>query len=237
MSEAARAVVTGGGTGIGEAFAGELARRGHEVWLVGRRAAPLAAAAAAIQAAGGAARAWPGDVVDRAAMDRLARELRGGPPLRVLVNNAAILGPVATLAETHPDAFSPVLRVNVEGVFHCTQALLPLLLAAGPGAQVINLSSGVGRQGRAGWGAYAASKFAVEGLTQVWADELGPRGLRVNAFNPGGTRTSMRAAAKPKEDPRTLPTPQDLLPALRALLDGTLNGASIDARDWIRSSP
>ena len=93
----------------------------------------------------------------------------------------------------------------------CQQlALLPLLLKSDAGSLVFT-SSSVGRQGRANWGAYAASKFATEGMMQVLADEYQQR-LRVNCINPGGTRTAMRASAFPTEDPQKLKTPADIMP-------------------------
>lgn len=226
------AVITGGGTGLGRAFTLALAQRGATVWITGRRREPLQETAALHPAV----RTFEGDVAEPGSMAALAAALDG--PVHILVNNAAILGPVADLAGTARAAFDQVMRINVSGVFAATQALLPSLLAAAPGANVVNLSSGVGRTGRAGWGAYAASKFAVEGLTQVWADELRGRGVAVNALNPGATRTSMRAAAKPDEDPSVLPTPEDVVPSLLWLLSPEawamgLSGVSIDARDYM----
>ena len=222
------ALVTGAGRGIGAAFALALARHGAHVHVLARTATTVEDTARRIREAGGTADTHVADVSDRGAVDAVARSLSS---LDLLVNNAGVLGPVATLADYDPAAFSQVLRVNVEGVFHVTQAVLPLLLRSSR-ASVVNLSSGVGRQGRATWGAYAASKFAVEGLTQVWADEHRGR-VRFNALNPGGTRTAMRAAAKPNEDPNTLPTPEDVVPSLFHLVKSEDTGTSIDARDFM----
>jgi NAD(P)-dependent dehydrogenase (short-subunit alcohol dehydrogenase family) len=102
---------------------------------------------------------------------------------------------------------------------------------------IINVSSGVGRIGRARWGAYAASKFGVEGLTQVVADELREFGVRANAVNPGPTRTEMRAFAYPEEDPFTLPTPDAIVPVFIYLASddsASVTGQSLDAQDWSR---
>jgi NAD(P)-dependent dehydrogenase (short-subunit alcohol dehydrogenase family) len=93
-----------------------------------------------------------------------------------------------------PEVWQQVMQVNVNGTFMLTQALLPLLLKSESGSLVFT-SSSVGRQGRANWGAYAASKFATEGMMQVLAEEYQSRHLRVNCINPGGTRTKMRANA------------------------------------------
>lgn len=229
------AVVTGAGSGIGRAFAVALARRGMDVWLVGRREEPLRDTAREFVAGG---HLFRGDVTDPADVEALAAAVRRDcGRLHLLVNNAGILGPVARLDDYPPDDFARVMDSNVNGVFRMTHALLPLLRVGAPGAQIVNISSTVGRQGRANWGGYAASKFAVEGLTQVWADELRGSGIAVNALNPGGTRTAMRAEAKPDEDPRTLPVPEDVVPALLWLLSPEartmgLSGVSIDARDY-----
>jgi NAD(P)-dependent dehydrogenase (short-subunit alcohol dehydrogenase family) len=230
------AVVTGAGSGLGRAFAIALAQRGMEVWLVGRREAPLIDTAKQMVAPH---HLFRGDVTDPDDVAALADSLlRENQRAHVLINNAAILGPVATVDEYPPEDFARVMDINVTGLFRVTHALMPLLRAGAPGAHIINLSSGVGRTGRATWGAYAASKFAVEGLTQVWADELRGTGIAVNALNPGGTRTAMRAAAKPGEDPMTLPTPEDVVPSLLWLLSPEaqamgVSGTSIDARDFM----
>jgi len=231
------ALVTGGGTGIGRAVALALAERGADVWITGRRTAPLEETAG--QPVAGRLRWRSLDARDSEASVALAREIqeqRGA--LDVLVNNAAILGPTGPLDSIDPSQVSAVWDINIHGLYLTTAAMLPLLRAAGAGACVINLSSGVGRQGRAGWGPYAASKFAVEGLTQCWADELAAEGIAVNALNPGATATTMRAAAKPEEDPATIPQPEDVVPAFLYLLsrearEQEVSGTSIDARDFI----
>ena len=128
-----------------------------------------------------------------------------------------------------------VMQVNVNAAFTLTKAVLPLLDASGDAA-IVFTSSGVGRTGRAYWGAYAASKFATEGLVQVLADEVEQAGrIRVNSLNPGATRTAMRAAAYPGEDPATLPAP-DAHMGLYLYLMGpdsrAVNGQQFDAATW-----
>lgn len=142
-----------------------------------------------------------------------------------LVHNAGLLGPRVLLEETPAPALAQVLQVNVQAGFALTQALLPLLKAADQ-ASVIFTSSSVGRKGRAGWGAYSVSKFATEGLMQVWAEELADAGIRVNSVNPGGTRTAMRAAAYPDEDPARVPAPEDILPVYLYLLGPASQGTT-----------
>jgi NAD(P)-dependent dehydrogenase (short-subunit alcohol dehydrogenase family) len=115
-----------------------------------------------------------------------------------------------------------------------TRAVLPVMLAQQTGS-IINVTSGVGRQGKAQWGAYAVSKAGLEALTQVLADEVGQDGIRVNAVNPAATRTAMRAQAYPAEDPLTLPTPEEILPIFVYLASDAskgVNGQSLEARDW-----
>lgn len=239
------ALVTGGGTGIGRAVAHALASRGADVWITGRRAGPLEQSAA--EPTAGKLR-WcvldASDSEETAALARRIGEDQGA--LHILVNNAAILGPTGPLTATGLSDVRAVWDINIHGLYATTAVMLPLLQRGargsdgteGPAASVINLSSGVGRQGRAGWGPYAASKFAVEGLTQCWAEEFRSDRIAVNALNPGATATVMRAEAKPDEDPATLPRPEDLVPAFLYLLskearDRTISGASIDARDFL----
>ncbi|HEY7713775.1 MAG TPA: SDR family NAD(P)-dependent oxidoreductase, partial [Candidatus Binatia bacterium] len=153
----------------------------------------------------------------------------------VLVNNASILGPREPLADYPLAAWEEVLRVNLTGIFLMTRAVLPSMLARRAGS-IINVTSGVGRRGKARWGAYAVTKAAVENFTQVLADEVKEFQIRVNAVNPAATRTTMRAAAYPAEDPLTLPTAEEIVPVFLYLASdasATITGQSLDARDWI----
>jgi NAD(P)-dependent dehydrogenase (short-subunit alcohol dehydrogenase family) len=126
-----------------------------------------------------------------------------------------------------------VLHVNLTAPFILCRCLLPLLFQSAD-ASVVFTSSGVGRHGKAYWGAYAVSKFGVEGLSQVLADELANKpNIRVNALNPGATRTAMRAAAYPAEDPERLKTPEEILGAYLYLLGPDsrgITGRSYDAQ-------
>lgn len=165
--------------------------------------------------------------------------LRLHEKLDVLIHSAGILGPPKIpLAEYPAESWHEVLHLNLTAPFLVTQALLPAL-RKGDYPSVIFVSSGVGYQGRAGWGAYSVSKFGVEGLNQVLADELKAESIRVNAVNPGGTRTQMRAAAYPQEDPKSLPTPEDIAAVFvwLARADTTVTGQSLEARDWIGRDP
>lgn len=227
------ALVTGGGSGIGAAVARALAAEGAEVVVCGRRASALEVTREQIANSGGHALVAPADLANAEDIRRLIATVRGRfGRLDVLVNNAGILGPHARLADYPDDDWDAVVAVNLTAVFRVSKAALPLMSRGG---SIINVSSGVGRVGRAGWGAYCVSKFGVEGMTQALAEELRDQGIRVNAVNPGGTRTAMRAAAYPDEDPETLPTPDDLVPIFVFLASAEsegMTGRSLDARGW-----
>ncbi len=227
------ALVTGGGSGIGAAVARAFAREGADVMICGRRMDALAVTSEQITTAGGRAIALAADLTRGEDVSRLIRSLRERfGRLDVLVNNAGTLGARAPIAEYPQDVWDAVLAANLTAVFRLTKAAVPLMQRGG---SIINVSSGVGRVGRAGWGAYAVSKFGVEGLTQVAADELRERGIRVNAVNPGGTRTAMRATAYPDEDPAALPSPDDVTPIFLYLASNDsvgVTGRAFDARGW-----
>jgi NAD(P)-dependent dehydrogenase (short-subunit alcohol dehydrogenase family) len=142
-----------------------------------------------------------------------------------LLHNAAILGDLSPIDHYDIGLWQRVMHVNVNAPFILTRCLLPLLRES-PDASIVFTTSGVGNRGRAYWGAYAASKFAVEGLSQVLADELEKTNVRVNCINPGRTRTSMRARAYPAEDPQTLSPPESLASTYLYLLGPDSRGVS-----------
>mgnify|MGYP003508334948 FL=1 len=150
-----------------------------------------------------------------------------------ILHNAAVLGEITPLEMYDPDTWDFVMNVNLRAPFVLTQALLPLLKQS-PDASVVMTTSSVGRRARAFWGAYAISKCGIEGLVQMLSDELAAiSAIRVNAINPGGTRTNMRASAYPGENPETVKTPEELMPLYLYLLgpDSTgITGQSFDAQ-------
>ena len=156
--------------------------------------------------------------------------------VHVLVNNAGILGPRVTVAEYPLDSWQEVICINLTGPFMVTREVLQLMIPQRQGS-IINVSSGVGRSGKARWGAYAVCKFGVEGFTQVLAEELKESGIRVNSVNPGATRTAMRARAYPDEDPNKLPTPEDVTDVFVYLASDAsagVTGTALDAQEWRR---
>jgi len=230
-------LVTGAGAGIGRAAASAFAGHGASVILCGRTTAKLEQVYDGIVAAGGA----------RPAIAPLCLETATEPDYRELgesvlaefgridglLHNAGLLGERTSIANYSATSWNRVLQVNLTAGFLLTKALLPALRES-PSASVLFTSSGVGRRGRAYWGAYAVSKFGVEGLSQVLAAELEQTSnIRVNCINPGATRTAMRAAAYPAEDPLALKTPAQIMPAYLYLMGPDsegLTGASVDAQ-------
>lgn len=156
-----------------------------------------------------------------------------------ILHNAAVLGEITPLEMYDPDTWDFVMNVNLRAPFVLTQALLPLLKQS-PDASVVMTTSSVGRRARAFWGAYAISKCGIEGLVQMLSDELAAiSAIRVNAINPGGTRTNMRASAFPGENPETVRTPEELMPLYLYLLgpdSAGITGQSFDAQPVRASS-
>ena len=212
------ALVTGASRGIGRAAAIALARAGAHVVMVARTVGGLEEADDAIRKIGGAATLVPADLKDFAAIDRLGAALfeRWGR-LDALLGNASVLGVLTPLAHLQPKVWDEVVAVNVTANWRLIRSLDPLLRASDAG-RVVFVSSGAARKHTPFWGAYAASKAALESLVLTYAAECSGTHVKVNLFNPGGTRTAMRAKAFPGEDPAELPTPQDLAPQIVALL-------------------
>lgn len=230
-------LITGASDGIGRALALHAAEHGAQVVLHGRNVGKLEKVYDEIEALDGAPRPSIA-VMDLASANSdayisLAEQLeKEFGRLDGLVLNASILGDRFSIEQYDAATWQRVMHVNVTSAFALTQVCLPLL-SQSEDASVIFTSSGVGRKGRAFWGAYAVSKFATEGLSQVLADEHRGGNLRVNCINPGGTRTNMRLEAFPAENRDALKRPEDILPTYMYLLGPDsqgVTGESLDAQ-------
>jgi NAD(P)-dependent dehydrogenase (short-subunit alcohol dehydrogenase family) len=222
-------LVTGAGDGIGRAVALALAAHGVTVILSGRTVRKLEAVHDQILAAKGPQPSIAPLNLERALAndyDAVAAAIESNyGRLDGLLHNAAMLGQLSPIDHYEVPVWVRVLHVNVTAEFALTQVCLPLLRKS-PDASVLFTSSSVGRRGRALWGAYSVSKFAVEGLAQVLADELASTSIRVNCINPVRARTGMRLEAYPAEDRSTLPDPADLVGPYLYLLGPASRGIS-----------
>ncbi|MDD9173574.1 YciK family oxidoreductase [Aliivibrio finisterrensis] len=229
-------LITGAGDGIGKQAALHYAQHGATVILLGRTVAKLEAVYDEIEAAG-----YPTPAI-------VPLDLKGATKqnyidmaetiqsqfgkLDGLLHNAGLLGMLSPFEQFEEAIFDEVMQINVKAQFLMTQALLPVLQQSDD-ARIIFTTSTVGHQGRAFWGAYAISKFATEGMMQTLAHEMEGTQVKVNAINPGGTHTRMRAQAFPAEDISLLKTPKDLMPLyvyLMAPESINVNGQCIDAQ-------
>ncbi|MEZ8142318.1 YciK family oxidoreductase [Enterovibrio norvegicus FF-33] len=229
-------LVTGAGDGIGRQAALSYAQHGATVILLGRTVKKLESVYDEIETAGfpqpaiipldmlGATRQHYLDMVDT--IEQQFGRIDG------VLHNAGMLGVLSPFDQIEEKAFDEVMQVNVKATFLMTQALMPLLQKSDD-ARLVFTTSTVGHAGRAFWGAYAMSKFATEGMMQVLADELSNTSVKVNAINPGGTRTKMRASAFPAEEASKLKSPLDIMPLYLYLMapEGIdVNGQCIDAQ-------
>jgi 3-oxoacyl-[acyl-carrier protein] reductase len=189
------AVVTGGSRGIGRAIAIALAADGIKI-IVNYSAQEAAAATtvAAIEAAGGRARAVRFDVSDAAAVDAAFKDIAAAENgLHILVNNAGVAVDALTLGAKDAD-WQRGIALNLHGAFHCTRAALRGLMRARDRGRIINITSVVAEMGSAGQAPYVAAKAGLIGLTKTWAREYASRGITSNAVSPGYIETDMTAA-------------------------------------------
>ncbi len=222
-------LITGATSGIGRAVATAIVQHGATALLHGRSEPALEALYQELCALGR----------EEPAVAQIDFERAQGPQYQALtdqiearygrldglLHNAGMLGTLSPIEHYDIALWQRVLLVNLTAPFILTRCLLPLLRRS-QDASIVFTTSSVGHKGRAYWGAYAASKFGVEGLSQVLADELEGTAIRVNAINPGATRTKMRARAYPAEDPGTLARPEDRVPAYLYLLGPASRGQS-----------
>ncbi|MBY5945378.1 YciK family oxidoreductase [Photobacterium rosenbergii] len=229
-------LVTGAGDGIGRQAAISYAAHGATVILLGRTVAKLEAVYDEIESQGYPQPAIiPMDMMGATKQNYLdmAETIEGQfGRLDGVLHNASLLGVLSPFDQLGEDTYDDVMQVNVKAQFLLTQAIMPLVKKAEDG-RIVFTSSTVGHQGRSFWGAYSISKFATEGMMQILADEMANTNVRVNAINPGGTRTGMRAKAFPAEDPSLLKTPEEIMPLYLYLMgpeSKDVNGQCIDAQ-------
>ncbi|MGD0023752.1 MAG: SDR family NAD(P)-dependent oxidoreductase [Xanthobacteraceae bacterium] len=204
------ALVTGASRGIGYATAVLLARAGAHLLAVARTVGGLEELDDAVGAAGSSATLVPLDMRDYDGLYRLAAALSERyQRLDVLVGNAAVAGPRSPLGHVEPKAWDEVMAVNVTANWHLIRAMDPLLRRADAG-RAIFMTSGDATYARAYSGPYSVSKAALNALARTYAAETTSTPVRVNLFDPGPTRTRMRAQVMPGEDPMTLPTPEQV---------------------------
>lgn len=208
-------LVTGAGDGIGAAAAKSFAAHGATVILLGRSVRKLEKVYDAIEQSGAPQpaiyplnleKALPENYLELATnVEKEFGRLDG------LLHNAALLGTLTPLEQYDIKQWAQLMQVNLHAPYLLTRAVLPLLKNS-KDASVLFTSSGVGRKGRAYWGAYGITKAACENMMEIWADELETNTpIRVNSIDPGTVRTAMRAKAYPGEDPNTLPRPEEIL--------------------------
>ncbi|HSS40408.1 MAG TPA: SDR family oxidoreductase [Polyangia bacterium] len=229
------AIVTGGSRGLGQALGLALAAAGARVVLVARHPEPLQQTVDTIRRSGGEAHAVVADVSDvdaAAAIAGQAAALAG--PADILIHNASILGPVPLrpLLDTDCEDLDRVLAVNLVGPFRLTKAIAGPMVLRGSGT-IVNVTSDAATEAYPGWGAYGASKAALEQMTRIWAAELEGTGVRVLAVDPGEMDTVMHAQAVPDADRATLANPARVAARIVALLADprqTPSGARVAVR-------
>jgi len=228
-------LITGASDGIGRALALHAASLGAQIILHGRNVGKLEKVYDEIESIEAAPRPSIA-MMDLASADANSYQTLAASlseefgRLDGLVHNAGILGERYSIEQYDAILWQQVMHVNVTAAFALTQVCLPMLQAASD-PSIIFTSSGVGRVGKAFWGAYAVSKFATEGLAQVLANEHRHDKLRVNCINPGATRTSMRLAAYPAEDRDKLKRPEEILATYIYLLGPDSKGRTGESLD------
>ncbi len=226
------ALVTGASRGIGAAVAKLFASEGAHVVAVARTVGGLEELDDAIRAQGGTATLVPQDLGEFDALDKLGAALheRYGR-LDVLVGNAGVLGGLTPVNHIEPKVWDEALAINLTANYRLIRSLDPLLRRSDAGRAVF-VTTGATRGPRPYWATYGTTKIALEYLVLTWAAEVAKTAIRVNLVNPGATRTAMRAAAMPGEDPETLPAPDDVAPLFLDLAtpNCTRHGEIVNAR-------
>lgn len=236
LCEGKTLVITGASRGLGKALAERFATEGAKLALCARSEPALQSLARALEKQGVEVFASACDISNSVQVqDFTSAVLQRFGTVDGLINNAGILGTRGPLVDQDVREWDEVVQTNLHGSFFMTKAVLPTLMSKGSGF-IINVSSSVGRAGRKEWGAYAVTKFGIEGMTQVLAEEVKKYNVRVNAVNPGPLATEMRRAAYPSEDQSILRTPDQITDVFVYLAskDGVgITGQSLDAASFV----
>jgi NAD(P)-dependent dehydrogenase (short-subunit alcohol dehydrogenase family) len=230
-------MVTGASRGLGRALAVEFARRGAKLVLTARDADALAATASELRSRGAEVYALDADMSDKRSIYPLvgaATALAG--PIDVLINNASTLGPstLQLLLDTDCEDVERTLAVNLLAPFRLTKALLGAMLVRDRGV-VVNVSSDAAHEPYPSWGAYGASKAALDQLSRIWANELGDSAVRILSVDPGEMDTAMHAQAMPDSDRDALAQPTDVARSIADMIECEAlapNGARLLAARW-----
>lgn len=239
MKNAKTVMITGASRGLGKALALAFAKQGARLAICARTEKALTEVKKEAFEAGAAdVLAVKADVSHSRDVERFVAqtEERFGQ-IDVLINNASVLGPspMPLLLDYPEEDFEKVIRINTLSLFLVTRRVLPVMLQRNSGT-IINVTSEAGNTGYAGWGAYGISKFAVEGMTETWADELSETGITVNMVDPGEMNTEMHKLAVPDCD-YELADPNDVVPAFLYLASeeaSGLTGKRITAQDFVK---
>lgn len=226
------ALVTGASRGIGAAIAKRFAAEGAHLILTARTVGGLEEVDDAVRAAGSSATLVPADLLDMTQIDKIAAAVheRFGK-LDILVGNAGTLGVLSPVGHIDPKVWDETIALNLTVNYRLIRAFDSLLRRSDAG-RAIFVSSGAAHGANPYWGAYSASKAALEALVRTYAGEITKTNVRVNIVNPGGVRTSMRAQAFPGEDPMSLASPDDVTDVFvqLAAVDCELHGATVQAQ-------
>lgn len=226
-------LVTGATRGIGYHAALALAEAGSHIIAVGRTQGGLEDLDDLITSRGGECTLVPLDLKNFDGIDQLGAIIneRWGR-LDGLLGNAGLLTDLTPANQIDPKDFEDIFAVNMTANYRLIRSLDPLLRTS-QSARAVFMTSSVAMGGRAFWGAYAASKAAMETFVNSYAEEIGITNIRVNILNPGGTATKMRAKAMPGEDPSTIPQPQNLAPLIVEMLSPSYkdNGKRVNFRE------
>lgn len=229
-------VITGASRGLGKALAFAFAKRGYDIAICSRTEEAILAVRDELEKIGANVLAVQADVtIERDVELFISLTEQKFHHIDVLINNAAILGPspMPLLFDFQKEDFIQVLTSNVINPFLVTKRVLPGMLQRNQGC-IVNITSEAGATGYAGWGAYGISKFAVEGLTETWADELAETNIRINMVDPGSMETDMHDLAVPDRD-YELPKPEEILDVFLYLATEEakhISGQRFIAQDW-----